>query len=85
MKSVSIKSDITLFEDAIKELKELVQLGDGFLQIFNATINSFGYSKTLNVDFETTTRTDEIIIVIKPGNSFCELLSTLRTLKREIN
>ncbi len=84
MKNINIKSDATLYENAIKELMGFIKISDEFLQIFNTFVNGTGDIKVLGVDIEAAIRASEIIVILKPSDSFCELLATLRARKSEL-
>lgn len=84
MKNINMKSDTTLYQNAIKELMGLIKISNAFLEVFNTFVNDIGDVKVFGVDFETAIRTNEIIVVLKPSDSFCELLTTLRARKRDL-
>ena len=83
MKTASIKSDTTLFENAIKELNDLGKSTNGLAQLTDAFLNSVSDVELIKFVNKTALGTEDITVIVKPSDCLCEFLVTLRTKKRE--
>jgi len=78
METCKIVADNSSLQSTLDEIMSLVKSSNVILEDFNRYRNYFGDTKIFSPKFEIVYKTNEIVVVINPSDSLCEILAALR-------
>ena len=81
--SVSVIVDSAPFEDVLSEIASFINSFDVLPEFVEAFYDNIGNIDLADVEFESTMRADNFVIIIKPGNKLLKILTALRAGDRE--